>query len=198
MAADPARKRATYEDVLAAPETMIAEVIDGELHLMSRPRRSHVRAASGLGSLLFGAFQVGVGGPGGWTILYEPELHLGPEPDILVPDLGGWRAGRLVDQEDVDEPFITDVPDWVCEILSPGTYRTDRMKKMPIYAREAVGHVWLVDPRERTVEVFRHDGNGFKLVGTFGGDDAVRAEPFDAVEISQAFLWGKNESKPAG
>jgi Uma2 family endonuclease len=188
-------KRATYEDVLRAPPEMTAEVLDGELHLFPRPRRSHLRAASGLGSFLFGAFQVGALGPGGWTIIDEPELHVGPDPDILVPDLGGWRAGRLVDSEDVDEPFITVVPDWVCEILSPGTLRIDRMKKMPIYAREKVGHVWLVDPRERTVEVFRHDGRGYALVGTYGGDDAVRAEPFDAAEIPPAFLWGK-ESPP--
>lgn len=192
MANQPKRKRATYEDVLRAPPEMTAEVLDGELILMPRPARAHLRSASGLGAFLFGAFQVGSGGPGGWTILYEPELHLGPEPDIVVPDLGGWRLGRLVDREDVDEAFITVVPDWVCEILSPGTLRIDRMKKMPIYAREKVGHVWLVDPRERTVEVFRHEGSGYALVGTFGGDDAVRAEPFDAAEIPPAFLWGKN------
>lgn len=61
--------------------------------------------------MLFGVFQVGVGGPGGWTIIYELELHLGCEPDILVPDLAGWRAGRLVDRDDEDEPFITVIPD---------------------------------------------------------------------------------------
>lgn len=193
MAQHPVRKRATYEDVLRAPENMTAEILDGELHLMPRPRRSHLRAASGLGSFLFGAYQVGSGGPGGWTIIYEPELHLGPEPDILVPDLGGWRAGRLVDAEDVDEPFITVVPDWVCEILSPGTARVDRMKKVPIYARERVGHVWLVDPHEKAVEVLRLDGASYRLVGTFGGDGGVCAEPFDAAEIPPAFLWGKTD-----
>lgn len=191
MAGNPLRRRATYEDVLAAPENVTAEVLDGDLHLMPRPRRSHLRSASGLGSFLFGAFHVGAGGPGGWTILVEPELHLGAEPDIVVPDIGGWRAGRLVDRDDVDEPFITVPPDWACEVLSPGTERIDRMKKMPIYARENVGHVWLVDPRERTVEVFRHGGALYALVGTFGGDDAVCAEPFDAVAIPAAFLWGK-------
>ncbi len=194
MAGDPVRARATYEDVVRAPENMTAEVLDGELHLMPRPRRSHLRSASGLGAFLFGAFHVGAGGPGGWTILFEPELHVGHEPDIVVPDLGGWRAGRLVDRDDLDEPFITTVPDWVCEILSPGTQRIDRVKKMPIYARESVGHVWLVDPQERTVEVFRHVGVSYMLVGTFGGEDALRAEPFDAVEIPPAFLWGAQKT----
>lgn len=196
MAGEPLRKRATYEDVLNAPPHMTAEILDGELHLMPRPRRAHLRSASGLGSFLFGAFQVGVNGPGGWTIIDEPELHLGPDPDILVPDLGGWRAGRLVDREDEDEPFITVVPDWVCEILSPGTLRIDRMKKMPIFAREKVGHVWLVDPREKTVEVFRFESRGYALVGTFGGDDAVQAEPFEAAAIPPAFLWGRDRPAP--
>lgn len=192
MVSGPAKRRATYDDVLRAPENMTAEVIDGELHLMPRPRRSHIRSASGLGSFLFRAFQIGAGGPGGWTLLHGPEVHLGS--DILVPDLGGWRAGRLVDKEDVDEPYITVAPDWICEILSPGTFRIDRMKKVPIYARERVAHVWLVDPRERTVEVLRLEGDGYRLVGTYGGDDAVRAEPFDDAEIPPAFLWGRDPS----
>lgn len=155
-----------------------------------------MRSASGLGAFLFGTFHVGAGGPGGWTILYEPELHLGAEPDILVPDLAGWRVGRLVDRDDVDEPYVTVVPDWVCEVLSPGTLRIDRMKKMPIYARERVGHVWLVDPRERTVEVFRHGGSGYVLVGTYGGDEGLTAEPFEAASIPPAFLWGTQGPTP--
>ena len=176
---------------------MTAQVLDGELYLMPRPRRAHLRAGTGLGAFLFGAFHVGAGGPGGWTIIDEPEIHMGPDPDIVVPDLAGWRAGRLVDREDVDEPFVTVVPDWVCEILSPGTLRIDRMKKMPIYARERIAHAWLVDPREKTVEVFRHDGNGYALVGTFGGDDALRVEPFDAIAIPPAFLWGRQQEAAA-
>ena len=184
------KARATYQDVLDAPPDQIAEVIDGELHVMPRPKRRHLRSASGLGAFLFGAFDVGALGPGGWTILDEPEVHLGPEPDILVPDLGGWRDGRLDDDGRNDDAFITVVPDWVCEILSPSTLRVDRMKKMPIYARERVPHVWLVDPRERTVEVFRFGDPRYTLIGTFGGDDALVAEPFDATPIPPAFLWG--------
>lgn len=173
---------------------MVAEVLDGELHLMPRPRRKHAKSATALGAFLVGAFDMGTFGPGGWRLLFEPELHLGPEPDIVVPDIAGWREGRLVDDPDVDEPYITVVPDWLCEVLSPGTRRVDRMKKMPIYAREAVRHVWLADPETREVEVFRHGPTGFVLVGTFGGDDTVRAEPFEAVEITPAWLWGRSQA----
>jgi Uma2 family endonuclease len=192
--ADAAKRRATYQDVLDAPENLTAEVLDGELHLMPRPKRRHLLTASGLGSFLFGAFHAGVDGPGGWTIVFEPELHLGSEPDIVVPDLGGWRGGRL--DLEVDEAFITVVPDWVCEILSPGTRRIDRMKKMPIYARERVPHVWLVEPLDRTVEVFRLEGASYLLVGTYGGDDAVQAEPFEALAIPTAFLWPGAKATP--
>lgn len=163
---------------------------------MPRPKRKHLRAASGLGAFLFMAHHAGTLGPGGWTILDEPELHRGPEPDIIVPDLGGWRAGRLPDDADNDDAFITVPPDWVAEILSPGTFRIDRMKKMPIYARERVGHVWLVDPREKTVEVYSLGQERYTLVGTFGGDEAIVAEPFDAVPIPSSLLCPPGESAP--
>jgi Uma2 family endonuclease len=195
MAAQPVRKRATYADVLAAAPHLTAEVLDGDLYTRPRPPRAHLRSATGLGAFLFGAFQVGTHGTTGWTILRAPELHLGFEPDILVPDIAGWRAGRLVDAEDVDEPYITVVPDWVCEIASPGTRRIDRMKKMPICAREKVPHVWLVEPHERTVEVYRFSETNYLLIGTYGGDDPVRAEPFEAAEIPVAFLWGKDAAR---
>jgi len=190
MVAKPSKKRATYQDVLDAPEHLVAEILGGELHLMPRPRPRHSRNASALGAFLVTAFDFGLNGPGGWTILDEPELHLGPEPDIIVPDIAGWREGRLASEDD-EKAFNTVVPDWACEILSPGTKRIDRMKKIPIYAREGVAHVWLADPEERMIEVYRLAGREFTLLRTVGGDDPIRAEPFDAVEILPAFVWGR-------
>jgi Uma2 family endonuclease len=106
----------------------------------------------------------------------------------------GWRDGRLPDDDEMDDALITVAR--VCEILSPGTLRIDRMKKMPIYAREGVPHVWLVEPRARTVAVFRWTGPTYSLVGTFGGDDSLVAEPFDAVGIPASFLWAGKGSAP--
>ena len=183
---------ATYEDVLAAPDNMVAEVVDGDLHLQPRPRRRHVRAASKLGAFLIGAFEDGFNGPGGWVILHEPELHLGPRPDIVVPDLAGWREGNYPGDVDDDDAFFRERPDWVCEHLSDSTARFDRMKKLPLYARQGVPHVWLADPRERTVVVYRLDGERYTLLGTWGNEDEdVRLEPFDAVPIPPSALWGR-------
>jgi len=91
--AEPVRKKATYEDLLALPEHLIGEIVGGELHVTPRPAVRHTRAASRLGAELDGPFDRGRGGPGGWIILDEPELHLAS--NVLVPDLAGWRRERM-------------------------------------------------------------------------------------------------------
>jgi Uma2 family endonuclease len=184
--ADPARRRATYDDVLSAPPHMVAELIDGELRLQPRPAKAHAAAASALGEELGPPFKRGKGGPGGWILLDEPELHLGA--DVLVPDLAGWRRERMPVLVD-DVPYFTLAPDWACEVLSPRTAKQDRIEKLPIYARENVGHVWLVDPRLHTLEALRREGAQWLVVGLWKDDARVRAEPFDAFELDLAILW---------
>lgn len=183
----PSEKRAGYEDVLNAPEHKVAEVIDGELYLSPRPASPHAQAASTLGEELGPPFKRGKGGPGGWIILYEPELHLGEEPAILVPDLAGWRRATMPEMPEV--AYFTQPPDWVCEVASPATARLDRVRKLPLYARLGVDHAWVIDPAPRSLEVFRRDGNEYRLVQTFADDARVRAEPFDAIELELAALW---------
>lgn len=183
----PAKSRATYEDVLAAPPNMVAEVIAGELHLQPRPTPRHAHAATGLWEELGPPFRRGRGGPGGWVFLDEPELHLGDEPQIVVPDLAGWRRERL--PELPDTPYFTLAPDWLCEVLSPSTQARDRSLKMPLYCCEGGGHVWLVDPTAQTLEVYRLDGETYRLVVTRAGDCSGRFEPFDAISLDLNALW---------
>jgi len=187
---DPAKRRATYQDVLDAPPNMVAEVLFGVLHTFPRPRVRHAIASSAIGSELGGPFGRGKGGPGGWVILDEPELHLGSEPDILVPDLAGWRRERMP-RIPREEAFVTLPPDWVCEVLSPSTQALDRADKMEIYRRENVTHVWHVDPDGRTLEVFGLDPGLLRYVqaAVWRGDMKVRAEPFDAIELELGVLW---------
>ena len=179
---------AVVEGYRNAPETMVAEILDGELSLLPRPRLEHTNAASALGDELGPPFRRGRGGPGGWVILPEPELHLGPLPDVLVPDLAGWRRERLP-VGFIEAAFASLAPDWCCEVLSPSTERVDRGRKLDLYRREGVAHVWLVSPALQTLEVLRRHDLGWLLVATFAGDTAVRAEPFDAVPIDLAALW---------
>jgi Uma2 family endonuclease len=170
-----------------APPDVVAEILDGELHTHPRPRVLHSRGASRLGMKLGGPFDLGEGGPGGWVILDEPELHLGPRPDKVVPDLAAFRRERM--PEIPDASAITLAPDWVCEVLSERTEATDRGKKLRIYRREAVGNVWLLNPTLRTLEVYRLEHGRWTLLETYEGDAPVRAEPFDAIELSLGTLW---------
>jgi Uma2 family endonuclease len=191
--AEPPRRRATYEDVLAAPEHLIAEVIDGELVLQPRPAARHSVVASAVNEELGPPFKRGRGGPGGWLILFEPELHLGS--DILVPDLAGWRRDRL--DRIGDEAFIEVAPDWVCEVLSPSTEKRDRAAKLPIYAREQVAHAWLINPAQRTLEVLRLTTERWLTLAVQHDDQRVRAEPFDAIELDLSVLWADLKPTPA-
>ena len=90
-----------------------------------------------------------------------------------------------------DTAFIALAPDWVCEILSRSTEAVDRGEKVPIYAREGVAHVWLIDPIVKTLEVLRLDGASYRLMGTWHDDVEVRAEPFDAIVLDLAALWAR-------
>src|SRR5215468_2277675 len=90
---NPKKRRATYQDVIDSPPYKVAEIINGELHLSSRPGGPATVVASTLGQELGPAFRGGRRGGGGWLILWEPELHLGDE--IVVPDLAGWQLERL-------------------------------------------------------------------------------------------------------
>ena len=180
-------KRASYADVVAAPPGKVAEVLDGTLYLQPRPRVLHARVASSLGAELSGPFERASNGPGGWIILDEPELHLGREPDIIVPDVAGWRRTTL--PELPDEAFLTVAPDWACEVLSPSTQRKDRVVKMPIYRRERVQHVWLVDADAHTLEVYALDGESYRLLDTFAEDAHVSARPFEAFTLELGVLW---------
>jgi Uma2 family endonuclease len=182
------KRRATYEDLMEVPDTKVAEIIDGELVVSPRPASPHAYAASMLGVDLGGPFHGDPGdpaGPGGWWLLDEPELHL--VDDVLVPDLAGWRRERM--PVFPSAPFFSLAPDWVCEVVSPSTGRIDRSRKMRIYAREGVQHLWFVDPLVRTLEIYRLEVGRWVVVRGHGGDEVVRAEPFDAVELRLERWW---------
>jgi Uma2 family endonuclease len=173
----------------SAPDHVSVEIVDGELFTMPRPGAPHASAATDLVVELGPPFARGRGGPGGWVILVEPELHLGVKPDIVHPDIAGWRRERM--------PLIPETaaielaPDWVCEVLSEGTEAHDRGRKMRLYRRVGVAHYWLVDPRIRLLETYRLEGERYTLLDTWEGDATVRAEPFDAIELDLSMLWAR-------
>jgi Uma2 family endonuclease len=186
MSDEPPRREVTYADLEELPPHCVGEIIEGELYVSPRPRPMHARAAGRLFNAL-GPFDqdAGEAGPGGWVLLFEPELHLGSE--VLVPDLAGWRRERM--PELPEEAAFTLAPDWVCEVLSPSTAVLDRGRKLTSYAREGVRNLWLVDPEARSLEVYRLESGHWGLLDTHVGEVRVHAEPFEVLALELGRLW---------
>jgi Uma2 family endonuclease len=186
---EPVVRRATYEDVINAPPHRVAEILLGTLHVQPRPTFGHINVNSALGPILGHHYQFLPDGTcGEWSFLYKPELHLGDEPDVIVPELAAWKRERKRDVPR-DAPWLTVAPDWACEVLSPETEPIDRGVKMEIYHREQVSHLWLIDPIGLCLEVYRRRDMDWVRVAEHRGDANVRAEPFAAAEIQLRRLW---------
>ncbi|WP_223274943.1 Uma2 family endonuclease [Tateyamaria sp. syn59] len=179
------RGTATYQDVIDAPPNVTAEIIYGALHTHPRPAPKHAVSHSSLGAELHGPFSKGSGGPGGWWILDEPEVHLGT--DVLAPDVAGWRRERMPTIPDT--AWFDIVPDWVCEIHSPSTRKVDQIDKSEIYATFGVKHMWFVDPDERTLIAYENNDGAWTTIATLRDDDPVCVAPFDAITFKLDDLW---------
>lgn len=189
----PFDREATYEDLKRVPDIMVAEMAGGELYAFPRPAFPHANLATVINVLIGGAYHLGRGGPGGWLILFEPELHFGR--DVMVPDFAGWRRTRLPAVPNV--PWLTLAPDWACELLSPSTAAFDRKQKLQIYAREGIPWMWLIDPATRTLEILRLDEDRWTVWGVHEGCDVVRAEPFTEIELDLSIFWADLAGAPS-
>ncbi len=193
----PQRLPATLADLATVPDGLNGEILDGALVMSPRPTIRHVNAATGVVDLLRGPFQRGAGGPGGWWIAMEPELHLGIDARFasVIPDLAGWRIDRM--PELPETAHVAFIPNWVCEVVSSGTARHDRVLKLPFYARAGIDHAWLIDPLQRTLDAFERSGTTWTLLGTWSDDDPVIVAPFDRVTLDLGALW-RPPNAPAG
>ncbi|MDR3569051.1 MAG: Uma2 family endonuclease [Syntrophobacteraceae bacterium] len=189
---EPAKKPATYEDLYDVPENLIGEIVNGELTVPPRPTRKHGYAATALIEEVGPPYHRGRGGPGGWSFIAEPEVIFGE--DIMAPDVAGWKAQRFLWEEDRNPVSVA--PDWVCEVLSPKTVRNDKVRKMPVYARHGVGHIWLIDPAAMTMDAFRLESGRWLLLASFSENDKARVEPFQEIEINLAYLWAESSQPP--
>lgn len=177
--------RATYQDVVNAPEHMVAEIVDGKLYTHPRPSPPHAIAHSRLGYLIEPPFDFGDGGPGGWWVLDEPELHF--DEDIVVPDIAGWRRERM--PVPPSDAYFTLAPDWVCEVLSPSTRKLDLGGKLKVYARAGVSYIWFLDPTDRSLAAYQLGKTQWELVEKLYEDASVSLLPFDAIRFNLSNLW---------
>ena len=182
MDGSPFKKNARYADLYTIPDNQVGEIVDGDLYTSPRPRPLHARAIGRLHQQVDRADRDD--DPDGWIILIEPEVRFGKH--LLVPDLAGWRRARMLEIPDV--ATIKIAPDWVCEGLSPSTAWLDKGRKREIYGKHGVGHVWYLDPAQKTIDIYTLDGKSYRIVKT--ASDAARGTlaPF-AHKIDLASLW---------
>jgi Uma2 family endonuclease len=188
-----------YDRLAALPDNRVGEIIGGQLYTQPRPAGPHAVACSTLLMDIGGAYHRGHGGPGGWWILDEPELHFVRDTEVLVPDIAGWRRQRLP-RPPRGHRFEV-VPDWVCEVVSPATAKKDRVVKLPVYARHGVPYLWLVDPLARTLETLALQDGRWTVIGLFKDRDRVRAAPFPDLHLELSALWletGDHQAEGSG
>ncbi len=187
---DP-RHRATLADLLGIPEEeRFHELIDGEIVEKATPTGEHGGTQADLVVLLGGPFGRRPGGslPGGWWFAVEVELQLGEH--VCRPDVVAWRRDRVPERP---RGTIVGVrPDWTCEILSTNR-RNDLVRKKHIYHGAQIPHYWIIDPAEETLAVYRWHTDGYLEVLAAERGERVRAEPFDAIELPVAALFGGDE-----
>ncbi len=174
----------TWEDIVHLPEQEMPEIIDGKPYYRVAPRMRHSVAAWEVSAAL-----LGMGPPlrAGWWILADLDVRLGPNR-VVRPDLCGYRKERL--PEPVDDWPLPLSPDWVCEILSPTNFRYDRSTKGKVYAEAGIPWYWLVDAKERTLEVWELAGGRWSVLGCFGDDEKLALPPFDGLEFEVGQLFG--------
>jgi Uma2 family endonuclease len=187
--AAPRTELATFADLQALPDEVRAEIIHGVIVEKASPSAEHGRSQFAFGTVLGRRFQRPPGGrwPGGWWFGNEVEVEYETH-EIYRHDVVGWRHKR-VPHPPVGRPIRTR-PDWVCEVLSPSNAKHDLVDKFQVLHASRVPHYWIADPLERTLHVHRWEPRGYLVIVTAGGADVVRAEPFEAVELRVAALFG--------
>jgi Uma2 family endonuclease len=180
-AANPPR----YEELLALPDDVIGEIMEGELVVTPRPTAVVAATAQALGTQL-GQASAEAAGRHGWWIFDDAKLRLGAN-NVLVPDLTGWRRQRMPKRS--DKRYFEHPPDWACEVLSPASAVIDRTRKVRTYASGGLCWLWIVDPPHRTIEVLWLEGDEWVVVCAVGGDDKVHIPPFDSVQLDLSSLW---------
>jgi Uma2 family endonuclease len=183
---EPARRLATYADLLSLPEDARAEILNGEIVVAPSPTPAHQSTIAEIYAELRGPFQRSRGGPGGWWLIPDVDVEFAPH-DVCRPDIAGWRKDR-VPNFPLERP-IRERPDWLCEGLSPRTALRDQSEKRSIYQGAGVPWYWLVDIANRTLTVLRLIPEGYVVETVVGDSGHAALPPFDAVEMDLASVF---------
>lgn len=180
---------ATIADLFAIAEgDRFHELIDGKITRKATPSAEHGTAQRKLGAMIE-PFDHRPGGtwPGGWWLMTEVEVQLAVN-QAFRPDLVGWRRDSVAERP--RGMPVTIRPDWIGEIVSKSNASNDRVTKLNAYHRHQIRHYWIIDPSEETLAAYRWTADGYLLIVAAASGQRVRVEPFDAIELSVAEIFG--------
>jgi Uma2 family endonuclease len=178
-------KKYTYEDYLQIPDEpgYRFEVLEGELVREPSPNVPHQRASRELLMILNNYFREA-----------DPESEVFAAPlDVTFDELNVVQPDILYvsgeKKEILKHTRIDGPPTLVVEILSPSTYRKDRLRKMQIYQRAKIQHYWLVNPDDKTLECFSLRNGLYAFVASGMEDEVVEHPEFPGLTVDLKTLW---------
>ncbi|MBK8596566.1 MAG: Uma2 family endonuclease [Holophagales bacterium] len=173
----------------AQPEGQNVEIARGVYAMTPRPRFRHAVVQTNLSSALKVRFGTGTPAtPPDWLFAIEPEIRSEEAFSRLIPDVAGWRRSTT-GWPDGDENPVTLAPDWVAEILSPGTEAYDRGPKREAWGLVGAGYLWIVDPVRRLVETFVNVRGKMIAGPVLLTDDVLAAPPFEGLSEPVAGIF---------
>ncbi len=180
MQAQKTMKR-TIEDIYALPDGERAELIDGDMYMMSPPSRMHQQLVSEFDTRIRTYIKSHHGEcevyPAPFAVFLNADDHNYVEPDLSI----------ICDKSKLDDRGCNGAPDWVIEIVSPSSKRMDYMTKLFKYRDSGVKEYWIVDPAKQEVHTyfFEDEEKGF---GEFSFDEDIPVRIYDGWSINIAEL----------
>jgi Uma2 family endonuclease len=185
----PESLRFTYEDYARLPDDRRYEVIDGELFLTPAPTPFHQIVKGRIEDILKAHVQKHRLG----LVLDAPCDVVLSRYDVLQPDIFFISSERLAM---IGEKYISDAPDLVVEVLSPGTRKRDRLLKSKRYARFGVREMWIADPDKKTIEVFVNVKETFRREALYTGEDVLRSPMLLRLQIPLPRVFSEIRPSP--
>ena len=170
----------TIEDIYALPDGQRAELIDGQLYMMTPPNRRHQELVVELSSAILQHIRRKNGSckvyPAPFAVFLNADDKTYVEPDISV----------ICDRNKLDDRGCKGAPDWILEIVSPSSRRMDYRYKHTLYADAGVREYWIVDPEKERVTVYHYEEDDAPAIYLF--TQAIPAGIFGGFQITVAEL----------
>lgn len=170
----PREQTYTIDDIYNLPEGERAELIDGQIYYMAPPSRVHQRITAELCTVINnyiksnnGSCEVDIAP---FAVFLNDDDKNYVEPDISV----------ICDKSKLTDKGCSGAPDWIIEIVSPGSRRMDYYTKLFKYRTSGVKEYWIVDPAKNRITVYNFETED---TGDYTFTDSINAGIYEDLSI---------------